>query len=276
MPKRTTYKKIAVDFWATDLHGEEIGIRQQDQHRAKSRQFSKDMEIYGGIKEDEEKSGFIGWRKEAWKSGIDEEPEEEEGVILGPSTATIGRLVIKAFSDKSNWQGTLEEQVSMELPRSYYKPMPTFTVILPRFEFLIRIERIYTYMGHLYVTSIITEEKGDEKIMDMFEIEEKLWTFGSDWVVRRRGAEKKDIVAKIDGKVLNIGGKTVVKIFDEKLAKNRVFRMLVTLFAALTKHHGKVKKKIKKTRQQILDGEIKIEPTHQELELMRNPRSIRR
>lgn len=282
MPKRTTFKKIVVDFWATDLHGAEVGIRQEEQHRSKSRQFSKDMEIYGGLAEDGENAGFVGWRKEAWESGIDEEPEEEEGVVLGPSTASIGRLVIKAFSDKSNWEGTIEEQVSMELPRSYYAPLPVFTVIIPRFDFMIRLERVYSYMGNLYVTSVVTQEKKDkEKIMDIFEIDEKLWTFGSDWIVRKRGLgpgadKKKDIVAKINGKILNIGGKTVIKIFDEELAKNRVFRTMLLLFAAMTKFHGKVKKKIKNVRKQLMDGEIQIKPTNQELQLMRNPRGLRR
>ena len=75
--KKIVYKKIVVDFWATGLHGEEIGIRQLEQHRAKSRQFSKDLDIYGSIIEDGNKVGFVGWRTEAWESGIDEEPEEE-------------------------------------------------------------------------------------------------------------------------------------------------------------------------------------------------------
>ena len=67
---------MTIDFWATDLHGEEVGVRQDAQHRAKSRQFSKDMEIYGALFEDGKKVGFVGWRKEAWESGIDEEDEE--------------------------------------------------------------------------------------------------------------------------------------------------------------------------------------------------------
>ncbi|MHA1270256.1 MAG: hypothetical protein ACTSPY_10755 [Candidatus Helarchaeota archaeon] len=275
--KRNVYRKIIVDFWATSMHGEEIGVRQMEQHRAKSRQFSKDMDIYGAIIEGGEKTGFVGWRKDAWESGIDEESEEEGGEILGPSKATIGRLVIKTFTDETNWTGTLEEQVTMEIPRSYYAPLPVFTIIIPRFEFMIRIERIYSRTGNLYVTSLITEEgKDKEKLFSIFEIDEKLLTFGSDWVVRRRSADKKDIVAELDGKILNIGGKVVIKIYDEELAKNRAFRMLLILFAAMTKYHTRVKKKIKQVRKQIMNGEIQIKPTHQELELMRNPRSIRR
>ena len=276
--KKIVYKKIVVDFWATGLHGEEIGIRQLEQHRAKSRQFSKDLDIYGSIIEDGNKVGFVGWRTEAWESGIDEEPEEEGGEILGPSKATIGRLVIKAFTNETNWLGTLEEQVALELPRSHYEPLPVFTIILPRFEFIIRIERIYSRTGNLYVTSLITKEDKNkkEKIMDIFEINEKLFTLGSDWVVRRQNAPKKEIVAELDGKILNIGGKVEIRIYDEELAKNRIFRMLLILFAAMTKFHKKVKKKINEVKKQLMRGEIVIKPTHQELELMRNPRSIRR
>ncbi|MHA1232071.1 MAG: hypothetical protein ACTSRP_25015 [Candidatus Helarchaeota archaeon] len=274
--KKVIYKKIIVDFWKTDLHGVEVGIRQKEQLRAKSRQFSKDLDIYGAIIENGQRTGFVGIRKEAWEKGIDEEYEMEGGEVLGPSKATIGRLVIKAFTDEINWMGSLEEQVALELPRSYYTALPVFTVVMPRFEFMIRIERIYSRMGNLYVTTLVTEEKGEKKILEIFEIDEKLLTFGSDWVVRRRSIGNKDIVAELDGKILNIGGKVVIKIYDEKLAKNRIFRTMLILFAAMTKYHTKVKKKIFEIRKRIFKGDLMIIPTHQELELMRNPRSIRR
>ena len=88
LSKKDRYLYFEVDLWVTNLNTTEIGIYQHSRHRAKSRQFTKDMDIYGAVKENGEKTGLIGYRKELWKSnnGMDK------------------RLVIKQFTDEMNWR----------------------------------------------------------------------------------------------------------------------------------------------------------------------------
>ncbi len=42
-------KKIAVNFWASSLHGAKIGIKKDAQWQSKSRQFSPEMDIVGDV-----------------------------------------------------------------------------------------------------------------------------------------------------------------------------------------------------------------------------------
>ena len=46
---RQWYKRIEVDLWKTQMHMDTIGIRQQDQYRAQSRQFTASMKVIGDI-----------------------------------------------------------------------------------------------------------------------------------------------------------------------------------------------------------------------------------
>ena len=92
-----------VDLWLTDLNSVEIGILKQTQHRAKSRQFSKDMDVIGQIKEDGERKGILAYREGLWKS----EDKMQQ------------RLVIKLFSEKMNWRGTLDMMLGRSLQLSH-------------------------------------------------------------------------------------------------------------------------------------------------------------
>ncbi|MHA2177703.1 MAG: hypothetical protein ACXAAK_05060, partial [Candidatus Thorarchaeota archaeon] len=45
------YRLFSQDLFSTNLHGEEIGFRQAEVWRSKSRQFSRDADIIGRIDE---------------------------------------------------------------------------------------------------------------------------------------------------------------------------------------------------------------------------------
>ena len=70
-------RKIELDLWKTGMHGIEMGIKQDEQHRAKSRQFSKDMDIIGEYK-DGDRKGYVGYRTTPW----DEEKDDLKRKIV--------------------------------------------------------------------------------------------------------------------------------------------------------------------------------------------------
>ena len=45
-------RKIIVDLWRIKLHGEIVGIKQKEEHMAKSRQFNRDLELFGEVREE--------------------------------------------------------------------------------------------------------------------------------------------------------------------------------------------------------------------------------
>ena len=98
IPTRTVIeRKITLDLWKTKLHDEIIGIKQKEEHMAKSRQFNRDLELFGEVKEKkkgkEETIGYVGYRQGLW----DEEKDKLER-----------RLVVKLFSKSMYYQGTIE------------------------------------------------------------------------------------------------------------------------------------------------------------------------
>jgi len=115
---KTVYRVLIQDLYRTDLHAEEVGIRQMEQWRAKSRQFTTDSNIIGRISEAKrtgkglpcpEKRGFVVVRQSMYDAAGD---------------ALTKRLVIKLFSDSARWLATAEEMVTEELAHSYASESP--------------------------------------------------------------------------------------------------------------------------------------------------------
>ena len=120
--------KFEVSLWLTDLNTTEIGIYQQDRYRAKSRQFTKDMDILGEVKEDGKRVGLVAYRKDAWKKETDMKR----------------RMVIKLFTDEVNWRGTMDLLLgrSMQLTHGAKGfPVTAYSINLTKHEQLIQVER---------------------------------------------------------------------------------------------------------------------------------------
>ena len=58
------YQRFRVDVWITNLNPTEFGIYRHARNRAKSRQFTSDMDIYAEVIEDGARSGLLGYRKD--------------------------------------------------------------------------------------------------------------------------------------------------------------------------------------------------------------------
>ena len=121
------YRVFTQDLYGTGFHLEEMGFRQAEMWRSKSRQFSKDADIVGKIMEQRrpkdkkrltkpERVGFIILRQSLWKHAKD--PLDK-------------RLVVKLFSNKGGWIATMEEMLAEEYAISFaaYQPLVAFTVL---------------------------------------------------------------------------------------------------------------------------------------------------
>lgn len=93
------WRRFAVDVWITDFNSVEFGIYRHSRNRAKSRQFSTDMDIFAEVTEDGQRTGLIGYREDLWKqrSGMDK------------------RLIIRMFSDALNWRATMDLMLGRSL-----------------------------------------------------------------------------------------------------------------------------------------------------------------
>ena len=251
-------KKIDVDFWATGLHGAEIGIRQQEQWQSKSRAFSKDMEIFGEYKYNGKKEGFFGIRKKEWEDN--------------------NRLIVKLFkeTEKSlSWISSIEERNALSVTKSLgaNEVLPSFIVIQGKGKQMFPVEKVNTKlvtqgkMGEVYVF-FINVKKGE---IEVLEFKEKRLTWGCDYEVNNHSTG--EMVAFIDSKKFNVGGKVVIEIFNPEFAGNDEFITIITAFATTLKFHDDIIKKIE-FLMKLVQGGSKLSVSHNEMELYKNPRRV--
>jgi hypothetical protein len=258
-------RKVTVDLWKTKLHDEIIGIKQHDEHMAKSRQFTRDMKLFGEVKEakkdkdKEETIGYLGYREGLW----DDEDRLNQ------------RLVIKLFSKSMYYQGTLEEMIGREFTRSIsaQNEFPAFNLLLDGHEYMISLNKIrggwWIFVPEWFVFRLNTPDGFIPVIL------KHKMGLGIDYrVVNGLGNFQ---FGFINGRKFDIGGRYDITLSapDKQLSDNVMARTLI-LFAASLKFHKDILKKIKKGTKLMKRGEWTPNLSNEELLLKRNPRAILR
>ena len=77
----------------------EFGIYKHSRNRAKSRQFTSDMDIFAEMIEDGERTGLLGYREDLWRK----------------NTGMDKRLVFKLFNETVNWRATMDLMIGRSL-----------------------------------------------------------------------------------------------------------------------------------------------------------------
>ena len=67
---RNGYYHFIVDIWITDFNFTEFGLYKRTRNRAKSRQFTSDMDIFAEVIEGGERTGLIGYREDLWELSL--------------------------------------------------------------------------------------------------------------------------------------------------------------------------------------------------------------
>lgn len=259
--RKVIERKVTLDLWKTKLHDEIIGIKQKEEHMAKSRQFNRDLELFGEVKEKikgkNETIGFVGYRKGLW----DEQKDKLER-----------RLVVKLFSKSMYYQGTLEEMIGREFTRSLsaQKDFPAFTSLINGYEYVVTTNKIRG--GWVNPEWFVFRLEGDDGFIPI--ILKHKWGPGIDYrVVSGLGDHQFGL---INGKKWDIGGRYDITLKGEKFLVNNVMIRTLILFSASLKFHKDIYKKIKKGTKLMKKGEWTPKITNEELLLRRNPRAILR
>ncbi len=248
-------RRYKVDLWLTDLNTVEIGILKQTQHRAKSRQFTKDMDVIGQIKEDGQRKGIIAYREGLWKS----------------KDTMQRRLVIKLFSEKMNWQGTLDMMLGRSLQLSQGAggfPVISYAVNIANHDQVIQVERSarqWPWMRERY-SFFILDEDGPK----FYKLRRKVISFGADYVLYDEHNKK---IGLLDGKVITLGGAWKVRV-DAAHASKQLDTTL-RLFCAMLKFNDDARRHILQLSRNISKDKIAPKLTSQETDLYMNPRRTR-
>jgi hypothetical protein len=262
------YRVLSQDLYGTGFHHEEMGFRQAEMWRSKSRQFSRDADIIGKIEErvkivdkkkltKPERIGFIILRQSLWKKAKD--PLDK-------------RLVAKLFTNSGGWVATMEEMVAEEYAISFAadQPLVAFTVMSTENEIVTWVKQLKR--GGLSTENYAFYILGPDKTFEVFRIEGTRGTLGDDFrVIRLNGRQ---VVANIDSKFGDFGGEYKVRIKDPVLAENEWFCRILQCFSIMVNYRERIREKLKKGMRQWKAR--KREPTQHryEISLLANPRKL--
>ncbi|MGQ4892172.1 MAG: hypothetical protein ACP6IP_06750 [Candidatus Njordarchaeia archaeon] len=247
--------KITVDIWKTGLHGVEVGIKKKEEHRAKSRKFTRDMDIFGEVKlkegKKEEKYGYVAYRKELW---------EKEDLFEK-------RIDIRLFTDTMDWLGTIEENIAKSIVLTLVNDTPShaFAVTLRDTRVMYQIESIRARFmsGDVFYLTYIDEDNHLRGLI----LKSKRMTIGSDWEILDALTEKK--IMKVDGKVLDFGGRWEI---ESKKLNDKNLMNIIILFAASLKFYDDLKERTEKLIKNLKKGKKWVKLDKSEVSLFYNPR----
>ncbi|MFV0295069.1 MAG: hypothetical protein ACK5JT_02995 [Hyphomicrobiaceae bacterium] len=122
------WHEFEVSVWLTNLNDVEFGIYKHSRNKAKSRQFTSDMDIYAEVIENGERTGLIGYRADIWKK----------------SNGIERRLVMKLYNETLNWRASMDLMVGRSLQQTLGArgfPVTAYAMNIGDHEFVVHLER---------------------------------------------------------------------------------------------------------------------------------------
>jgi len=254
-PGKDGWHRFAIDVWITNLNSVECGIYKRSRNKAKSRQFSTDMDIFAEIIEGGERTGLLGYRKDLWtdKSGMDR------------------RLVFKLFTAGLGWRATMDMMVGRSLQQTIAArglPVTAYSINTNDDDFIIYVERSankWPLLPENFGFFLMTDN-GPE----FYRLKRALIDLGGDYTLYDQRGEA---VGWLDGRVLTIGGywKGAVKVGQ---ADKRLLAVM-KLFAGMILFNRQARRHIAGLYSDVRAGRAKPEIDRNEADLYMNPRRVR-
>jgi hypothetical protein len=248
------WKHFIVDIWFWDLNPTEFGIFKRSRNRAKSRQFTRDMDIYAEIIEDGKRTGLIGYRKQLWQTP-------------GPDR----RLVFKMFTDKLNWRATMDLMLARSVQQTLgarLLPVMTYSVNTARESQVVYIERSankWPLLPENFSFFLLKNGKPE-----FYRLRRNFFCLGDDYTLYDKNDNK---IGLIDGAFFTINGKWRVRI-KEEYADNHLLDVL-KMFTSMLIFNDRCRGYIKQLAKHVRSGEVEPKLEKQEADLYMNPRRVR-
>ena len=251
----TGWHHFVVDVWITNLNSTEFGIYKRARNRAKSRQFTADMDVFAEVIEDGKRTGLLAYREDLWtkKEGHDK------------------RLVFKLFSDTLYWRATMDLMLARSLQQTIGArglPVMTYSVNTHEHDQVVYIERSANKWPLLPENfSFFLLDAGK---IEVFRIRQDLIRFGGDYTIYNGRDEP---IGHLDGKVFSIGGKWRCKV-KKQYADKRLLAVL-KLFTGMLVFNDECRSHVRHLSRLVRAGKHVAEIEKQESDLYMNPRRVR-
>jgi hypothetical protein len=253
--KKKPFHEFTVDVWITNFNSVEFGVYKHSRNRAKSRQFSSDMDIFAEVKENGERTGLLGYREDLWKN----------------ATGMDKRLVFKLFNETLNWRATMDLMLGRSLQLTYGArgiPVIAFSANIGDHDFMVYLERSAAKWPFL-------PENFSFFILDagrpvFYRLKRDLIDISGDYTLYDERDRK---IGRLDGRIFTLGGHWRGRIKTEHADARLV--MVLQLFCGMLAFNRGVKTHIKRLARDVKSGRIEPRLEKQEGDLYMNPRRVR-
>jgi hypothetical protein len=249
------WAQFSVEVWITNFNSIEFGIYKRSRNRAKSRQFTSDMDIIAEVIEDGARTGLLGYREDLWtkNSGMDK------------------RLVFKLFTEAVNWRATMDLMLGRSLQLTLGArglPVTCFSINTGDHENLVYLERSankWPLMPEDFSFFLLEDGKPT-----FFRLRRAFINVGGDYTLFN---QRNEAIGYLDGKVFSIGGKWKGRVRAQD-ADPRLM-MVLKLFCAMLIFNDDARKHMRSLAREVTSGRYNPKLEKQEADLYMNPRRVR-
>lgn len=253
--RRAAWARFTVDVWITNFNSVEFGIYKHSRNRAKSRQFTSDMDIFAEVIEEGERTGLLGYREDLWckNAGMDK------------------RLVMKLFNETLNWRATMDLMIGRSLQLTLGArglPVTCFSINAGDHENMVYVERSANKWPLAPEDfSFFLLEGGRPQF---YRLRRDVIDLGGDYTLY---SHRNEAVGRLNGKVFSIGGKWYGAVHTDH-ASPRLLTVL-KLFCGMLIFNGDCRRHMRRLARDVLAGRYDPKIEKQEADLYMNPRRVR-
>jgi hypothetical protein len=253
--KRSGWAEFTVDVWITNFNFIEFGIYKHSRNRAKSRQFTSDMDIFAEIVENGERTGLLGYREDLWhkNAGMDK------------------RLVFKLFNETVIWRATMDLMIGRSLQLTLGArglPVTCFSVNAGDHDSMVYVERSANKwpLAPEHFSFFLLHDGRPQ----FYRLKRHVIDLGGDYTLYNH---RNEVVGRLDGKVFSIGGKWYGRVRPEH-ASPRLLTVL-KLFCGMLIFNAEARQHMRHLARDVLKGKYEPKIEKQEADLYMNPRRVR-
>ena len=253
--RRAAWSEFIVDVWITNFNSVEFGIYKHSRNRAKSRQFTTDMDIFAEVIENGERTGLLGYREELWckNAGMDK------------------RLVMKLFNETLNWRATMDLMIARSLQLTLGArglPVTCFSINASDHDNMIYVERSANLwpLGPEHFSFFLLEGGKPQ----FYRLRRDLIDLGGDYTLY---SHQNEVVGRLDGRVFSLGGKWYGRVHPEH-ANPRLLTVL-KLFCGMLIFNPDCRRHMRRLARDVRAGRYVPKIEKQEADLYMNPRRVR-
>src|SRR5262249_33722812 len=252
---KAQWAEFIVDVWITNFNSIEFGIYKKSRNRAKSRQFSADMDIFAEVIENGARSGLLGYREDLWTKN-----------------AGMDKCWVSMLSPKSpNWRAPMDLMVGRSLQLTLAArglPVTAYSINTGDHDNMVYLER----SAHKWPLlpehfSFFLLEDGRPSF---FRLRRDLIDLGSDYTLFN---EHDQPVGVLDGNVFSIAGKVKGRVKVE-YADPRLMTVL-KLFCGMLIFNADARRHMRSLARDVGSGKYTPRLEKQEADLYMNPRRVR-